>query len=146
MRSAARRDRPSFNAVTAASTGRIELALSVVGAETEEAKNAKVILADTRLRVTDETHAALAQIVEPADRIIDRSVFVAVERIDRKVAAFRVLFPRCRERDDGMAAIGFDIATQRRDFKETPSVTTVIVPWSIPVGYAPSPASARQTA
>ena len=116
-RSGDSRDRPSFSAITAARPAAIELTVAVGGAETEESQNAKVVFADTRLRVADEAHATLAQVVEASDRIVESSVLAAVEGIDRKVAPRCVFLPNRREGDDGVSSIGFDIAPQRRHFE-----------------------------
>src|SRR6185312_12624969 len=97
--------------------GAIELTVAVGGAETEESQNAKVVFADSRLRVADEAHATLAQVVEASDRIVESPVLAAVEGIDRKIAPRCVFLPNGREGDDGVSSIGFDIAPECRHFE-----------------------------
>ena len=52
----------------------IELALAVFGAETKEAKNTQVVFSNPGFRISDEPHAALAKIVEAADRIFRKRI------------------------------------------------------------------------
>ena len=95
----------------------IDLALAVPGMKAEQAQDAQIILADARGRIADETHAARLQIGDAADIIEHFAVRVRVKRVHGEVAALRVFRPIGGEGDDGAAAIGRDIAAQRRDLE-----------------------------
>ena len=51
----------------------VERASSVSGREAEKAQDSQVILADALVGVADEAHAALGEILKPADSIVDDS-------------------------------------------------------------------------
>ena len=93
---------------------RVVVAVGVLRGEAEEPEDAQVVLADALAGIADEAHAARHEIVEPAERIVDRAGGVAIERVDREVAASRVLRPIVGEGDGGVAAVGLHVAAQGR--------------------------------
>ena len=89
-------------------------AIAVSGVETEEAQDAQVVLGDPPRRITNEAHAPLREVVEPANMIMHRAVARDVQRIHREVAPLGVAPPVTPECDPGMASEGLDVLAQRR--------------------------------
>ena len=84
--------------------------------EAEEAKDAQVILGDAGEGIADEAHAARFEIVEAAE-IVEYLAARRIrgQRVDREVAPGGVLLPVPGIGDGGAAAVGRDVAAQRRD-------------------------------
>ena len=57
------------------------------------------------------------EIGHPAERIVQCAIGIEVDRVDREIAAGRILGPIGVEGDPGPPAIGFDIAAQGRDLE-----------------------------
>ena len=92
----------------------VEPARGVSGREPEEAENAQVVLADARVRVADEAHPPRREVLEPADRIVDRSVGAERQRVDGEVAPLGVAREVAAEPDSRPSPVGLDILAQRR--------------------------------
>ena len=74
-----------------------------------------MILRDAPQRIADEAHAAGGEIVQPAEIIEDGAVAGRGEqRVHREIAAGGILAPVVGERHRRAAAVGRDIAAQRR--------------------------------
>ena len=71
----------------------IHRALAVISVEAEEAEDAQIVFLDARLGVADEAHPAGHEIAIAAERIEHLAVAIGIERIEREVAAPRVLLP-----------------------------------------------------
>ena len=93
---------------------RVEPAVAVAGRETEEAQDAQIVFADALARLADEADAAVGEIGEPADVIVHDPVGGQRQRVDGEVAPQRVVAEVAAERDLGVAAVGVDVAPQRR--------------------------------
>ena len=70
--------------------------------------------------ITDETHKPGRQVIHPAERIMDVSRTISVERVHGKVATRRIQRPVIRIGNGGMATIGFHIDAQCRDLVGAP--------------------------
>ena len=101
-------------------THRVETARGEAGREAEKAQNAQIILANALIRVADEAHASGGEIVESADRIVDRSVSSERERIDGEVAPLGVGDEVASERHLGPAPVGLDVLAQGRRLDRAP--------------------------
>ena len=77
-----------------------------------------MILGDALQRVADEADMTLVKIVEAAE-IIEHLAGLRVRRqgVDGEVAPSRVLLPVVGEGDGRAAAVGRDVAPQRRDLE-----------------------------
>ena len=83
--------------------------------EAEEAQDAQVILGNALQRVADEADAPRCEVreaTEPVEHLAARRV--GVKRIHGEIAPCRVLSPIIGKGDYGMAAVGRNIAAQRR--------------------------------
>ena len=81
------------------------------------AQDAQVILADARVRIADEAHAAFFEVGQAVEEIEQfQRDGVGVERVDREIAPGGVLAPVAGESDRCAPAIGRDILAQRGDF------------------------------
>ena len=67
--------------------------------------------------IADEAHAARDQIVDAAVIIEDLAIGAGIERVHGEVAPRGILFPVVGEGDDGMAAVGLDVAAQGGDLE-----------------------------
>ena len=85
--------------------------------EAEEAQHAQAILGDALLGIADEAHAACLQVGLAVEVVVDRAGAVGVERVEGEVAAARILAPVVGEGDDGVAAVGLDVAAQGRELE-----------------------------
>src|SRR3546814_8987491 len=75
-----------------------------------------MILGDARRGVADKGHPPRVEVGEPAEPVVDRpGIGIGVERIDREIAARGIVAPVVGEGDRRAAAVGFDIAAQRRN-------------------------------
>ncbi len=60
---------------------RVERALAVISVEPEEAEDAQIVLGDARFRVADEPHAPGHEVGIAAERVVERTLRVRIERI-----------------------------------------------------------------
>src|SRR5215472_623822 len=102
----------SCNAGRKASSIRV-IAGAIRRVETKETEDTQIIFGDALCRVADETHAAMAQIVETAGIVVDGAVARCGERVDREVAPLGIRLPVATEFDLGMPAVGLHILAQR---------------------------------
>ncbi len=89
--------------------------------EAEEAQDAQVILGDAVGGHADEADAAGGEVGDAAEEVVDPpGQRVGVERVDREVAPRGVGPPVVGEGDGGVAAVGRDVAAQRRHLGDEP--------------------------
>ena len=123
--------RPATQAVPARSGSPV----AIGGMEAEEAQDAQIVLGDARAGIADEAHAARFEIGKPADVVVHRAVGIDRQRVDGEVAPLRVALPVAAERAPwrgGRRSRRPRAASSPRT--AAPSMTTVTVPWSMPVG------------
>ena len=95
----------------------VRRAIGIAGEKAEEAEHPQIILGDARRRIADEAHAPRPDVREPADEIDHFAVALEEQRVDRKVAPFRVRFPVAAKTHLGVAAEGLDVLAQRGDLE-----------------------------
>ncbi len=84
--------------------------------EAEIAQDAQMILGNARLGIADEAHAVRGKIGKAAEIVIERAVRrIGIERVHGEIAPGGIRLPVRAEGDSGAAAIGRDVAAQRRD-------------------------------
>ena len=95
----------------------VHRALAVVSVEAEEAEDAQIVFFDPGFRIADEAHPARGEIAKSAKWIEHPAVSIGVKRVEREVAAARVLLPGGGEGDLGVAAEGLDVTSERGDLE-----------------------------
>ena len=91
--------------------------LGVPSVKTEEAQNTQIIFRDALVRIADEADPARDEISKTADVIVYLAVRRQRQRIDGEIAPRGVDDPVPAEHDLGLAAVSFDVASQRRHFE-----------------------------
>ena len=87
---------------------------AIPGMEAEEAQHAQAVLGDALVGIADEAHPSGREIGAAAERIVERAVEIGVQRVEGEVATACILQPVVGEGDDRTAAVGLDVAAQRR--------------------------------
>ena len=115
MRSRDSAMRSLARAVQASSAAAVRLAGAEAGVEAEEAQDPQMILGNSLQGIADEANVALAEIVEAAEIVEDLAgPRVGRQRVDGEVAPRGIFFPVVGEGDGRAAAVGRDVAAQRR--------------------------------
>ena len=95
----------------------IGMTLPVPGVEAKKPQNAQIVFGDARRRLADEPHAPRRDIGDAADIVVNPAVGRSRQRIDGEIAPLSIGPPIPAEHDLGLAAIGFDVLPQRRNFE-----------------------------
>ena len=90
----------------------VDAAAAELRGKTKKAKDAKVVLANARVGVADETHAAMREVVETAEGIVHLAVAVQRHCVDGEVAAARVSQEIAAKVDLGMTSVRLDVLAQ----------------------------------
>jgi hypothetical protein len=83
-----------------------------LGVKAEETQDAQIILRDPETRIADEAHMPGLEIGQPADRVVDGAVTVAIERIHGEVAPLGVMLPAAAEAHRCGPAMGLHVLAQ----------------------------------
>src|SRR5581483_10877946 len=90
----------------------IAAALAETGLEPVIAEEAQHILLQAARGVADKADMARLEIGPAADRVEQRAVGRQVDRVDREIPARGIGGPAGVESDDGVAAVGLDVAAE----------------------------------
>ena len=85
-----------------------------MGEEAEEAQHPQIVFRDTLGGIADKADVAFLDVGKPADEIDHVTLGIGIERIDRQIPPLGINFPVRPEGYLGAAAIGLDVAAQRR--------------------------------
>ncbi len=85
--------------------------------KSEKTQDAQIVFRDPHCRLADEAHPPRRDIGDAADIVVNPAVCRCRQCIDGEIAPPGVGPPIAAEHDLGLAAVGFDVLAQRRDFE-----------------------------